>query len=55
MIFAPMLLSVIHQNLLGGKEAAPMNLNAVFDALAELAALAVKADGGATASTEAAE
>lgn len=36
MMFAPMLLAVIHQQLLGGQRAAPMDLDAMFDALAGL-------------------
>jgi AcrR family transcriptional regulator len=45
MLFAPMLLAVIHQKLLGGDEAAPMDLP---DLLAQIAELAV----GALASAE---
>jgi AcrR family transcriptional regulator len=41
MMFAPMLLGVIHQQLLGGAETAPMDLDAMFDALAELMRAAV--------------
>lgn len=36
MMFAPMLLAVIHQQLLGGAKTAPMDLDAMFDSLAEL-------------------
>lgn len=43
MMFAPMLLAVIHQQLLGGAKAAPMDLDAMFDALAELMRNAVGA------------
>lgn len=37
MIFAPMLLSVIHQKLLDGEKAAPMDLDALFTELSTLA------------------
>lgn len=46
MIFAPMLLAVIHQQLLGGEKAAPMDLDAMFGALAELVRDAVGAKQG---------
>ncbi len=36
-VFAPMLLAVIHQQLLGGGDAAPMDLEDVFRSLARLA------------------
>lgn len=42
-VFAPMLLAVLHQQLLGGAEAAPLNLDRYFDNLAEMATAAVKA------------
>jgi AcrR family transcriptional regulator len=41
MLFAPLLLSVIHQQLLGGTEAAPMDLDRVFDELAQLSRAAI--------------
>ncbi|MFZ4121934.1 MAG: hypothetical protein ACOYKM_09750 [Caulobacterales bacterium] len=43
MIFAPMLLSVIHQKLLGGEDSAPMDLDALFSALSALARNALSA------------
>jgi len=36
LVFAPMLLAVIHQELLGGRETAPLDLSALFDAIAAL-------------------
>jgi AcrR family transcriptional regulator len=42
MIFSPMLLAVIHQKLLGGEAAAPMNLERLFEALGELAQKSLK-------------
>jgi AcrR family transcriptional regulator len=42
MIFAPMLLAVIHQKLLGGEQSAPMDLDALFQALGELAQKSLK-------------
>jgi AcrR family transcriptional regulator len=44
MIFAPMLLAVIHQKLLGGEETAPMDLDRVFQALGALAHKSLKVD-----------
>ncbi len=41
MLFAPMLLAVIHQDLLAGKQAAPMDLAALFDQFAALARAAI--------------
>jgi AcrR family transcriptional regulator len=41
MLFAPMLLAVIHQQLLGGENAAPMDLDKVFGELAGLARNAI--------------
>lgn len=41
MLFAPMLLAVIHQQLLGGAQAAPMDLDVVFGELAGLARNAI--------------
>lgn len=35
-IFAPMLLTVIHQDLLGGRDCAPMNVDEVFDTIAHV-------------------
>ena len=49
MMFAPMLLAVIHQQLLGGAKSAPMDLDAMFDALAHLMRAAVGADGATPA------
>lgn len=37
MLFAPMLLAVLHQQLLGGAEAAPIDLDALYEAIARLA------------------
>lgn len=42
MLFAPMLLSVIHQDLLAGKQAAPMDLPALFDQFGALARAAIQ-------------
>jgi AcrR family transcriptional regulator len=44
MIFAPMLLAVIHQKLLGGEEAASMDLDKLFQALGDLAQKSLKPD-----------
>jgi AcrR family transcriptional regulator len=46
MIFAPMLLAVIHQTLLGGAEAAPMDLDALFEEIGSLAQTAIGASPG---------
>lgn len=43
MLFAPMLLSVIHQDLLAGKQAAPMDLPALFDQFGALVRSAIQA------------
>jgi AcrR family transcriptional regulator len=45
MIFSPMLLAVIHQKLLGGEEAAPMDLDRLFTALGELAQKGLRPEG----------
>lgn len=45
LIFAPMLLAVIHQQLLGGGEAAPMDLDALFDALQAFAVRGLTPEG----------
>lgn len=37
MLFAPMLLAVIHQQLLGGAQSDPVDLDALFDAIARFA------------------
>lgn len=44
MLFAPMLLAVLHQQLLGGDVAAPVDLDALFAAIAKRAQAALPAD-----------
>jgi len=44
MLFAPMLLAVLHQQLLGGGESAPIDLDALFAALARRAKAALAHD-----------
>lgn len=45
MLFAPMLLAVLHQQLLGGEETAPVDLEALFEAIARLATRVLAAPG----------
>ena len=44
MLFAPMLLAVLHQQLLGGEEAAPIDLDRLFAALAKRTRRALAAE-----------
>jgi AcrR family transcriptional regulator len=44
MLFAPMLLAVLHQQLLGGDEGAPIDLDALFAALARRMVASLTAD-----------
>jgi AcrR family transcriptional regulator len=40
-LFAPMLLAILHQDLLGGRRSAPLDLDGLFDAFASFAKAAI--------------